>query len=301
MNTQSMNKKHYDIVIVGGGMVGSALACALGNSSLKIAVIEGRKPDFDWSEDSYDIRVSAITRASQRLFEKLNVWETMCEQRISPYSEMFVWDATGDGSIHFDCAEIGEPNLGHIIENRVITRALVKQAEQFDNIDLFCPSTPLRLLLHTDHTQLELENGTLLESDLLVGADGGKSWVRQQAGIQVDTKWSGAKTFFGSEGLIMLRISGTGTLIISSYGAIHEMELSAGEEYVIDTGHLVTFEEHLEFNVKKVAGWKSTLFSGEGLVIELKGPGKLTLQSRSQDSFLSWLIPQLPQKTDYST
>lgn len=123
------------------------------------------------------------------------------------------------------------------------------------------------------------------------------SYLGSSAGIEVDTKWSGAKTFFGSEGLIMLRISGTGTLIVSSYGAIHPMELEAGQEYIVDTGHLVTFEEHLEFNVKKVAGWKSTLFSGEGLVIELKGPGKLTLQSRSQDSFLSWLIPQLPKNT----
>ena len=127
------------------------------------------------------------------------------------------------------------------------------------------------------------------------------SYLASSEGIQVDTKWSGAKTFFGSEGLIMLRVSGTGTLIVSSYGAIHSMDLAAGEEYVVDTGHLVTFEEHLEFNVKKVAGWKSTLFSGEGLVIELKGPGKLTMQSRSQDSFLSWLIPQLPKDTNYSS
>jgi uncharacterized protein (TIGR00266 family) len=120
------------------------------------------------------------------------------------------------------------------------------------------------------------------------------SYLASSEGITVDTKWSGAKTFFGSEGLIMLRISGVGTLIVSSYGAIHHMDLDAGEEYVVDTGHLVTFEEHLRFDVKKVAGWKSTLFSGEGLVIELEGPGKLTMQSRSQDSFLSWLIPQLP-------
>jgi uncharacterized protein (TIGR00266 family) len=126
------------------------------------------------------------------------------------------------------------------------------------------------------------------------------SYLASSDGIEVETKWSGAKTFFGSEGLIMLRIHGTGTLIVSSYGAIHHMELDAGEEFVVDTGHLVTFEEHLQFNVKKVAGWKSTLFSGEGLVIELKGPGDLTLQSRSQDSFLSWLIPQLPKDTSSS-
>jgi len=123
------------------------------------------------------------------------------------------------------------------------------------------------------------------------------SYLASSEGIEVDTKWSGAKTFFGSEGLIMLKISGTGTLIVSSYGAIHPVELEAGQSYVVDTGHLVTFEEHLKFKVKKVAGWKSTLFSGEGLVVELTGPGKLTLQSRSQDSFLSWLIPQLPTQT----
>lgn len=121
------------------------------------------------------------------------------------------------------------------------------------------------------------------------------SYLASSAGITVDTKWSGAKTFFGSEGLIMLRIHGTGTLIVSSYGAIHPMTLEKGEQYVIDTGHLVTFEEHMTFNVKKVAGWKSTFFSGEGLVAELTGPGELTLQSRSQDSFLSWLIPKLPK------
>ena len=126
------------------------------------------------------------------------------------------------------------------------------------------------------------------------------SYLASSEGIEVDTKWSGAKTFFGSEGLIMLKISGTGTLIVSSYGAIHPVELEAGQSYVVDTGHLVTFESHMQYQVKKVAGWKSTLFSGEGLVAELAGPGKLTLQSRSQDSFLSWLIPKLPTDTTSS-
>jgi uncharacterized protein (TIGR00266 family) len=126
------------------------------------------------------------------------------------------------------------------------------------------------------------------------------SYLASSEGITVDTKWSGAKTFFGSEGLIMLRVSGRGTLIVSSYGAIHPLELKAGETRVVDSGHLVTFEERLQFKVKKVAGWKSTLFSGEGLVVELTGPGNLTLQSRSQDAFLAWLIPRLPQRTSSS-
>lgn len=123
------------------------------------------------------------------------------------------------------------------------------------------------------------------------------SYLASSEGIQVDAKWTGAKTFFGSEGLIMLKVSGIGTLILSSYGAIHPLNLNAGERFVVDTGHLVSFEEHVQYHVKKVAGWKSTLFSGEGLVAELTGPGKLNLQSRSQDSFLSWLIPRLPKQT----
>jgi uncharacterized protein (TIGR00266 family) len=133
-----------------------------------------------------------------------------------------------------------------------------------------------------------------LQSETLMVQSG--SYVASAQGIEVDTKWGGAKTFFGSEGLIMLRVSGSGTLIVSSYGAIHPVELAAGQKYVVDTGHLVTFEDRLDFKVRKVSGWKSTLFSGEGLVIEPTGPGELTLQTRSEDAFLSWLIPHLPQQ-----
>jgi len=134
-----------------------------------------------------------------------------------------------------------------------------------------------------------------MQSDTLLVQSG--SYLASSEGIQVDTTWSGAKTFFGGEGLIMLRIRGTGILIVSSYGAIHSMELNAGEKYVVDTGHLVTFEKQITYDVKRVAGWKSTLFSGEGLVAELTGPGKINLQTRSQDSFLSWLIPRIPEKS----
>jgi uncharacterized protein (TIGR00266 family) len=126
------------------------------------------------------------------------------------------------------------------------------------------------------------------------------SYLASSEGVNVDTTWSGAETFFGSEGLIMLRVTGHGTLIVSSYGAIHSIELDAGQRYIVDTGHLVTFEESLRYEIKKVAGWKSTFFSGEGIVAELTGPGRMTIQSRSQDSFLAWLIPQLPRQQNYS-
>lgn len=122
------------------------------------------------------------------------------------------------------------------------------------------------------------------------------AYVASEMGVQIDTKWGGAKTFFASEGLILLRASGSGKVVLSSYGAIHEVDLGAGEMLTVDTGHLVAFNEQVGFKVRAIGGIKSTLFSGEGLVVDLSGPGKVLLQTRSQSSFLAWLIPQLPRE-----
>jgi uncharacterized protein (TIGR00266 family) len=123
------------------------------------------------------------------------------------------------------------------------------------------------------------------------------SYVASSEAINIDATWGGAKTFFASEGMIMLKCGGTGTLVVSSYGAIHEMELGPGESQTVDTGHLVAFDEGMGFNVRIVGGVKSTLFSGEGLVVDLTGPGKVLMQTRSDDAFLSWLIPRLPKQS----
>ncbi len=123
------------------------------------------------------------------------------------------------------------------------------------------------------------------------------SYVASEMGINLDTKWGGAKTFFASEGLVMLRASGTGKLLLSSFGAIHEVNLGEGEMYTVDTGHLVAFTEGIGFKVRRVGGLKSTIFSGEGLVVDLTGPGRVLLQTRSTDAFLSWLVPKLPKRS----
>lgn len=133
-----------------------------------------------------------------------------------------------------------------------------------------------------------------LSGDQLMVQSGG--FIASSPDLEIETKWSGAKTFFASEGLIMLRISGVGHLIVAAYGAIEEVELEPGEKFTVDTGHLVTFTADIGFQVRKVGGWKSTFFSGEGLVVDLTGPGRLTVQTRSQDAFLGWLIPQLPNQ-----
>ena len=120
------------------------------------------------------------------------------------------------------------------------------------------------------------------------------AYIAATEGLEVETKWSGAKTFFASEGAVMLRVTGRGQLVVASFGALDEWTLGPGETYTVDTGHLVTMTEGIGFDVRKVGGWKSTIFSGEGLVVDLTGPGTFTTQSRSQDAFLSWLIPRLP-------
>lgn len=123
----------------------------------------------------------------------------------------------------------------------------------------------------------------------------GGSYIASSLGIEVDTKWGGAKTFFASEGLIMLRARGVGLLLLSSYGAIHPVDLEPGQRYTVDTGHLVSFSEGMGFRVRSIGGMRSTLFSGEGLVVDLTGPGRVYMQTRSEDAFLSWLTPNMPQ------
>lgn len=127
------------------------------------------------------------------------------------------------------------------------------------------------------------------------------SYLACDPGIDLDTKFGGAKTFFGGEGLFLLELTGSGPLFMSSYGAIHEVELDAGETYTVDTGHIVAFEGDVTFDVNRVGGLKSTLFSGEGLVAKFEGPGRVWMQSRSEDAFLSWLIPKLPTSNNNSS
>ncbi|MBO8174324.1 MAG: TIGR00266 family protein [Thermococcus sp.] len=121
------------------------------------------------------------------------------------------------------------------------------------------------------------------------------AFLASSADITIDTKWGGAKTFFAREGLFLLKMSGRGVVFLSSYGAIQKVELN-NEHFILDTGHLVAFSEGLDFKVRRVGGLKSTLLSGEGLVAEFYGSGVLYIQTRSLDSFLSWIIPHLPSK-----
>lgn len=176
--------EQYDVVIVGGGMVGLTLACALGNSPLRVAVLEAGLPEGDWPDHSIGLRVSAITHATRRVFNALGVWQGMVERRVTSYGEMHVWDAAGSGEIHFDAAEAGQPSLGYIVENRVIQAALWERARQFDNIELIYPIRWQHWHEEAERLCLSLEDGRQLHTRLLVGADGARSGVRERAGIE---------------------------------------------------------------------------------------------------------------------
>jgi uncharacterized protein (TIGR00266 family) len=124
------------------------------------------------------------------------------------------------------------------------------------------------------------------------------SYLAGDTSLQVDTKFGGAKSFFGGEGLFLLQISGTGLLLVSSFGAIHRRTLRPGEQYVIDTGHLVAWEAHMTYSLRKASksGYLRSFLSGEGMVAEFTGPGEILLQTRNLAAFAGLLKPFFPSQ-----
>ncbi len=121
------------------------------------------------------------------------------------------------------------------------------------------------------------------------------SYLASEDGIELNSKISG-KGFMAGEGLSILEVKGTGKLLVSSYGAIYEKAVGANEKYTVDSSHLVAFTASMHVQPRGVGGLKSTVFSGEGLVIEMTGPGRLFIQTRSPQALLNWIIPQIPKQ-----
>jgi len=122
------------------------------------------------------------------------------------------------------------------------------------------------------------------------------SYLASESGIDLSGKLS-SKAFLSGEGFSMLEATGSGKVLVSSYGAIYEKNLAAGEHYIVDSTHLVAFDGTMGVSAKTVGGFKSTMLSGEGLVVDITGPGKLYLQTRSPQALISWIIPQVPTKS----
>ncbi len=175
-----------DLIIVGAGMVGSTLALALEGSGLDILVLDAsplEAADFD-PQGGFEPRVSALSAASQRIFERLGAWPGMSARRVSPYTDMHVWDGSGTGQIHFSAATVHAEVLGHIVENRVVQDALLETMQRRGGQRLLGAARLERLERTPQGWQLTLDDGRQLNAPLLVAADGANSAVRRLAGCE---------------------------------------------------------------------------------------------------------------------
>ncbi len=179
----------FDILVVGGGMIGSAVALGLSRQGWQVALVESGERDQLVQDlapatdvHGFEPRVSAISMASQRLLDSLGAWSTIAATRHCSYRNMTVWDREGTGRIHFDAAELQVSALGRIVENRSITRALFLALGD-TGVHLLDGVKVTGYQQGEDHGRVQLDDGRTLEATLVVAADGAQSRLRQWCGL----------------------------------------------------------------------------------------------------------------------
>ena len=195
----------YDVVIIGGGLVGASLAAALKNSGLALALVEaGSAPaieDDSGSTENWDSRIYAISPGSRTFLEQSGAWQRLDSRRVAPVEEMRVF-GDSDAELKFSAYQMGVPELACIVENRHLQAALWQGLQSQDNLDFIHPARCAALALGEDAARLTLEDGREFGAKLIVGADGRDSWVRNQAGISaapVDYQHHGVVANFSCE------------------------------------------------------------------------------------------------------
>ncbi|KAF3981106.1 MAG: UbiH/UbiF/VisC/COQ6 family ubiquinone biosynthesis hydroxylase [Methylococcales symbiont of Hymedesmia sp. n. MRB-2018] len=182
-------QKRFEVIVVGGGLVGATTACALAQSGIDVALMDMFNPQRQWTDDSVDLRVSALTKASQNILETLAVWKGMVERGVSPYKDMRVWDAKANGELHFDCADTEFNALGHIVENRVTVASLWDKLETLSCATCITDVKVSQMQLTQNGRTILLEDGRQFDAELVIAADGRDSSLRSMVGIDV-TGWS---------------------------------------------------------------------------------------------------------------
>ncbi|WP_434663623.1 FAD-dependent monooxygenase [Aeromonas sp. NJAU223] len=176
--------EHCDIAIVGAGMVGAATACLLAAEGLSVRVIETRLPEPYAPEQPLDLRVCAISQASVGLLAQAGAWQALQQMRLCPYRRLETWELDGFAT-RFDAATLGLPQLGYIIENRLVQLALLNRMDDFPNIQTHTPAAVQRLTQDSEHATLLLDDGTELRARWVLACDGAESHTRRLAGIGV--------------------------------------------------------------------------------------------------------------------
>lgn len=179
----------FDIIIIGGGLVGASLALALKDSGLKIALVESRLPAPVPVDTSWDSRIYAISPGSATFLQTLGVWQTLAAARITPVYEMVVFGDDSAARLDFSAYDTGLTELAFIAENRQLQAAVwdaLKCREQY--LTLFCPAQCTSIVWNESQAELQLADGSVLQAALIIGADGLNSWVRKQAGIEVEQR-----------------------------------------------------------------------------------------------------------------
>lgn len=176
----------FDIVVIGGGLVGASLAVALKDSDLKIALVESHLPLTLPADASWDSRIYAISPGSAAFLQEHGVWQMIDKSRITPVYDMAVFGDDNAARLDFSAYDLGISELAYIVENRQLQTSVWNALTSADeNIKIFCPAKCASLTWHESHIDVQLTDGSLLQSALVVGADGVNSWVRKQAGIEV--------------------------------------------------------------------------------------------------------------------
>lgn len=174
-----------EVVVIGGGIVGLCTALHLSRQGVSVALLDKRPlmanyPSGDQLAD-YDLRVSALTHRSQAYLSKLDLWDTIVAERCTPYQRMYVWDGEGTGNIEFDADAITAQNIGHIVENRIITRAAYQAILETD-VMCFAPCNIIAIENTDAGVHIELNEGNI-DAQLMIASDGALSMVREQQGF----------------------------------------------------------------------------------------------------------------------
>jgi len=185
----SQEAEHHEVIVVGGGMVGAALATLLGQAGVEVALVDARPGMLDAEAVGRGLparRVSALTPVSRRLLTRLGAWEWMAARRVSPYGGMRVWDAEGSGEVGFTAEQAGVEALGHIVENDVTLAALERRLAVLPAVRLCLGARVEGLVSAGSEREVVLDDGRRLAAPLVVAADGARSPLRELAGIAVD-------------------------------------------------------------------------------------------------------------------